>query len=341
MLQLFAKSLKIENDRLLLSHVSEEDCSDLGDLFGEPLPKEKALFMIRALDANREAGKKAALAVRDRSSGTAAGVIEIWNKKDSIEIGYRIRPQFRHQNYAKDAVYLLVKYLMEATDIRKITADVRRGNEWSVRVLSHNGFELQGGSDEILHYAYFRRETDASRIFRPENGWKILWCAGGCFWGTEKVFRILDGVKETCVGYVNGNTEHPCYEDVSRGDTGYKEAVQIIYDPALITLETLMKAFFLCIDPTVQNRQGNDIGSQYQTGVYYLEEEDGEVLRRIFEEEKTKQGRFMTELEPVRNFQPAEEYHQRYLDKHPFGYCHITKIEMDAVRELNKKKVNA
>jgi peptide methionine sulfoxide reductase msrA/msrB len=112
--------------------------------------------------------------------------------------------------------------------------------------------------------------------------------------------------------------------------------VRIIYDPGEGSLETLMKAFFLCIDPTVADRQGNDIGSQYQTGVYFTDEKDGEILRRIFEEEKQKHSSFFVELGPLRSFYGAEEYHQNYLDKHPGGYCHITRIELEKVKALNE-----
>ena len=154
----------------------------------------------------------------------------------------------------------------------------------------------------------------------------------------EKAFRLLEGVVSTLAGYANGVTDHPRYEDVCRGNTGFKETVRIVYDPSAVSLETVMKAFFLCIDPTVADRQGNDIGSQYQTGVYFTDEEDGEMIRKIFEEEKKKYDSWQVELEPLRSFFTAEEYHQNYLDRHPGGYCHITKIELDAVKALNKKQ---
>lgn len=334
---LFEDTLRIENERIMICPVSSRDKTFLGDLFGDVLPEDKTDFMIKALDANRKAGKKAALAVYSLAENVPVGVIEIHSVTPDISIGYRIRPQYRNLHYCRDAVYLLVSWLMEHTDTEALSAEVRENNEYSIRVLTHNGFELAGNENGTLHYIYRRKEKEEMVIRKPEEGLKIIWCAGGCFWGTEKVFRALDGVRETVTGYVNGNTDDPHYEDVCRNDTGYKEAVEIIYDPSVTPLSVIMKAFFLCIDPTVFNRQGNDIGSQYQTGVYYSSEEDGIFLKEYFEEERKKHRKFMVELEEVRNFWPAEEYHQRYLDKHPDGYCHITRYEMEAVRALNQK----
>ena len=166
---------------------------------------------------------------------------------------------------------------------------------------------------------------------------KTIYLAGGCFWGTEMVFQSLTGVKETTVGYANGNPEikDPTYQLVCTDTTGYKEAVKVVYDPEKIALSVILDAYFLCIDPTLKNRQGGDIGSQYQTGVYT---EDGETMREAqeyFEEEKKKYPVFYTELEPLAVFYEAEEYHQDYLKKNPGGYCHITKHEMEQVRQLD------
>ena len=111
----------------------------------------------------------------------------------------------------------------------------------------------------------------------------------------------------------------------------------ITYDPEKISLRKLMKAFFMCIDPTVANRQGEDEGSQYQTGGYYLQEEDRTVLEQYFDEERRKHDTFFVELEPLENYYTAEEYHQKYLDKNPNGYCHISPAKLADVRRLNEE----
>jgi len=165
--------------------------------------------------------------------------------------------------------------------------------------------------------------------------YKELYAAGGCFWGTERVFQSLNGVTETTVGYANGHTEHPTYRQVCTDTTGHRETVRIIYDPQIISLEKLLKAFFICVDTSVANRQGADIGSQYQTGIYYTDEETGKAVRAYFEEEKKRHSIFLVECGSMKNFYDAEEYHQDYLIKNPAGYCHITREEYEAVRKLN------
>ncbi len=164
-----------------------------------------------------------------------------------------------------------------------------------------------------------------------------LYAAGGCFWGTERVFRALNGVVETTAGYANGHTEHPSYRQVCTGTTGHRETVRIVYDPQIISLEKLLKAFFICVDTSVSNRQGNDIGSQYQTGIYYTDEETGNAVRAYFEEEKKRHDIFLVECGPLKCFYAAEDYHQGYLIRNPAGYCHITNAEYEAVRKLNEE----
>lgn len=162
---------------------------------------------------------------------------------------------------------------------------------------------------------------------------KTIYLAGGCFWGMEKVLKIVPGVVSTSVGYANGHTEAPTYEQVKTDTTGFRETVKTEYDENKVSLKQLLDIYFLCIDPTVYNQQGHDIGSQYQTGVYYDNEEDGELIRRVFEERKSIYPVFAPEADPLRNFYDAEEYHQDYLDKNPHGYCHITNAELNAVKK--------
>lgn len=153
---------------------------------------------------------------------------------------------------------------------------------------------------------------------------KKIVLAGGCFWGVEAYFKKINGVINTKVGYSNGNTKNPTYEEVCSSITGYAEACSIEYDENIISLKNLLKKFFKIIDPTLINRQGPDIGSQYRTGIYYYEESDLNIINSFIEEIKNNYDKkIVTEIDKVSNFYDAEEYHQNYLDKNPNGYCHI------------------
>ena len=153
---------------------------------------------------------------------------------------------------------------------------------------------------------------------------KEIVLAGGCFWGVEEYLSRIEGVAETSVGYANGHTEEPIYQEVCKGTTGHAEACFVKYDENIINLETLLKKFWDIIDPTVANRQGPDIGHQYRTGIYYLKEEDLNIILQSKEEEQKKYTKpIVTEIEPLKAFYKAEEYHQKYLKKNPGGYCHI------------------
>ncbi len=150
-----------------------------------------------------------------------------------------------------------------------------------------------------------------------------IYLAGGCFWGLQKYFDQFDGVAETEVGYANGPDTPPSYEDVCRS-VGHAETVRVVYDETLLPLETLLDRYFLVIDPLSVNRQGHDSGIQYRTGVYYTDESQLPAIRAVFAREREKAGApLAVALEPLKNFFSAEEYHQKYLDKNPGGYCHI------------------
>jgi len=151
-----------------------------------------------------------------------------------------------------------------------------------------------------------------------------IYFAGGCFWGVEEYFSRIDGVVETKVGYANGTKENPTYEEVCTGTTRHAETVYIRYDESVITLEELLQKFFNIIDPTLLNRQGGDIGNQYRTGVYYVDEKDKNIIAKYMDEvQKNYKEKIVTELLPLSSFYLAEEYHQKYLKKNPNGYCHI------------------
>lgn len=153
---------------------------------------------------------------------------------------------------------------------------------------------------------------------------KDIYFAGGCFWGIEEYFSRIEGVTDTEVGYANSKVENPSYELVCSGMTDSAETVKIIYDENIISLENLLEKLFLVIDPTLLNRQGNDIGSQYRTGIYYNEDEDLEIINSYIDSIKNKYKKdILTEVLKIKNFYPAEDYHQDYLKKNPNGYCHI------------------
>ena len=161
---------------------------------------------------------------------------------------------------------------------------------------------------------------------------KRIYLAGGCFWGMERLYRALPGIKNVTAGYANGvSPEKANYEAVCSGVTGFRETVRVSYDPEQVSLKHLLFALFAVIDPETPNRQGPDFGSQYQTGVYWVDGADEDTVRRVASLEAAAVPYFAVELKPQENFYPAEEYHQRYLEKHPGGYCHISPLRMRAL----------
>jgi len=164
-------------------------------------------------------------------------------------------------------------------------------------------------------------QTDEKQM--PEQT-KVIYLAGGCFWGTEHYFKQIAGVVATEVGFANGQTENPTYEEVYTDTTGYAETVMVRYRPEVVPLDFLLRMFFKAIDPTSLNKQGHDEGTRYRTGVYYTEADDVPTIKRVFDEVQAKYSEpLAVELLPLRNFYAAEERHQDYLDKNPDGYCHL------------------
>ena len=162
--------------------------------------------------------------------------------------------------------------------------------------------------------------TTSAGIASP--GIREIYLAGGCFWGVEAYVSRIDGVVDAISGYANGRTENPSYEDL--GESGHAETVQVRYDTREISLDEVLIYFFRIIDPTSLNRQGNDAGAQYRTGIYYVEGADRAVIdHRLEEVQKGYEEPVVVEVEPLGNFYVAEEYHQDYLEKNPTGYCHI------------------
>lgn len=153
---------------------------------------------------------------------------------------------------------------------------------------------------------------------------KKIVLAGGCFWGVEAFLSGIKGVVETKVGYANGRVPNPTYEMVCKQNTGFAEACYVEYDESKLSLEKLLEEYWRIVDPTVLNRQGPDVGSQYRTGIYYTDERDLDIiLNSVAEEQKKYEKKIVTEVKPLENFYVAEEYHQKYLQKNPNGYCHI------------------
>nr|WP_300343309.1 peptide-methionine (R)-S-oxide reductase MsrB [Fusobacterium sp.] len=151
-----------------------------------------------------------------------------------------------------------------------------------------------------------------------------IYLAGGCFWGIEAFMERISGVIDAVSGYANGNTENPKYEDLIYRNSGHAETVYVKYDKDKIKLSTLLKYYFKVIDPTSLNKQGNDRGTQYRTGIYYTSEDDIPTINAIIEEEQKKYSKkIVVEVLPLDKFYLAEEYHQDYLKKNPNGYCHI------------------
>lgn len=168
-----------------------------------------------------------------------------------------------------------------------------------------------------------------------------IYLAGGCFWGMEAFMRQLPGVLEVRAGYANGRTTTaPTYEAVCRQDTGHAETVEVIYDPSELPLALLVQAFLAVIDPTSLNKQGNDRGSQYRSGIYYTKKTERPLLEAILRQEQVHYAQpIVTELEPLRHFYPAEEWHQNYLAAHPGGYCHLDRRqEQLAIARLKAKQ---
>ena len=152
---------------------------------------------------------------------------------------------------------------------------------------------------------------------------RVITLGGGCFWCLEAVFVRVRGVVDVESGYSNGQAIAPTYEQVCGGQTGHAEVVRLVYDPAVIGLQAILRIFFAIHDPTTLNRQGNDVGTQYRSGIYYEDEADLPVIRAVWDEaQQVHAGRVVTEIAALSNYSAAESYHQDYFEQHPNqGYC--------------------
>jgi peptide-methionine (S)-S-oxide reductase len=159
----------------------------------------------------------------------------------------------------------------------------------------------------------------------PMSDLQTIVLGGGCFWCTEAVYKEVRGVTDVESGYSNGETERPGYEQVCTGRTGHNEVVKLTYDPAQVSTRQLLEIFFVVHDPTQMNRQGNDVGTQYRSGIYYTTPEQKQVaddMLRQIGQEKLFSRPVVTEVLPMTNYWPAEDYHQDFFEKNPTqGYC--------------------
>src|SRR5881296_3747419 len=179
--------------------------------------------------------------------------------------------------------------------------------------------------DQAGYGRYLEPFVKAGLIKAPMHETAIL--AGGCFWGMEEIIRKIPGVIKTTVGYTGGTTENPTYEDVCTGGTGHAEAIQVEFDSARLNYESLLDYFFRMHDPTTLNRQHNDVGTQYRSAIFYHDDEQRQIAERV-KERVARSGKWdgpiVTEIVPAGEFWTAEDYHQKYLEKHPGGYsCHF------------------
>ncbi len=184
--------------------------------------------------------------------------------------------------------------------------------------------------EESGYGAYLSLFESSNSSVKPETSTTArATFAGGCFWGMEELVRAIPGVIDTTVGYTGGTVPNPTYDQVSRGNTGHAESLEVVYDPARVSYEALLEFFFRAHDPTTKNRQGNDIGSQYRSAIFYHDEAQraaAEQMKEIVDTSGRWRGNVVTEIVPAGPFYPAEDYHQDYLQHHPNGYtCHYVR----------------
>lgn len=173
----------------------------------------------------------------------------------------------------------------------------------------------------------------APEIDYSDSDLKIIYFAGGCFWGVDEYFDRIYGVANVTSGYANGSGDNPTYEEVIHNDTGFAETVEVSYDPERVSLTELTDYFFDVIDPTTLNEQGNDKGDQYRTGIYYTDDQEEDVIaKQVEQEQENYDDPIVTEVLPLENYYLAEEEHQDYMKKNPDGYCHI---DLDVLDEIN------
>lgn len=179
-------------------------------------------------------------------------------------------------------------------------------------------------------------------VAKPMKNQAEIYFAGGCFWGTEHFLKQIRGVESTQAGYANSIVANPSYEQVCSGKTNAAETVKVVYDPEVVSLDVLLDLYFKTIDPTSLNRQGNDRGTQYRSGIYYTDIDDVPVINQAIKDLSSQYTKaIVVEVKPLTNFYAAETYHQDYLDKNPNGYCHINPALFAMARKANAAKTKS
>jgi peptide methionine sulfoxide reductase msrA/msrB len=199
-------------------------------------------------------------------------------------------------------------------------------NSSSLRFIPADRLKAEGYEKYLPLFEGQKKNDSMSDTVQITSEKSVATLAGGCFWGVEELIRKLPGVIETRAGYTGGFSDHPTYSDVKTGKTGHAESVEVVFDPRKISYEEILKYFFRLHDPTTLNRQGNDRGTQYRSAIFYHNEEQKKIALQVKEtvdRSKKWKSPIITEVVPATRFFPAEEYHQKYLEKNPNGYtCH-------------------
>ncbi len=201
--------------------------------------------------------------------------------------------------------------------------------------LSVNAFKSRKDVSEAKNTNNIESNTEVKNM-KQHGKYKEIYLAGGCFWGLEAYMQKINGIEDAVSGYANGKTENPGYKDLH--NSGHAETVKVVYNPEIISLEDILAYYLRVVDPVSINKQGNDTGSQYRSGIYYTDNDDKKIIDKVLENAQTKYDKpIAIEVQTLKQFYDAEEYHQDYLTKNPTGYCHIDLSLADKPLSENEK----